>query len=99
MVSLTRESTARPELGIRACGPCNRREPSASQNQGSEAASEDVSFIFNLVVDFAVGVYVRDTLLYTPFGLSRDYIRKAGHIVARRFRVCRQLFEHLDIEF
>ena len=48
---------------------------------------------FNFVVDFAVGVYtcMTNALLITPFGLSRGYrALRAGHIVARRFRVCRQ---------
>ena len=62
---LTRESTARRELGICTRGPRNRREPIASQNQGPEAASEDASFIFNFAVDFAIGVYTCVTLCCT----------------------------------
>ena len=42
VVSLTRESTARPELGICACGPCSRRESSASQSPWSKTASQGV---------------------------------------------------------
>ena len=42
VLSLTREFTARLELGICACRPCNRRGPSASQSQWSETASEGV---------------------------------------------------------
>ena len=41
-LSLSRESTARPELGTCACGPRDHREPSASRSQWSETASEGV---------------------------------------------------------
>ena len=65
------------KLGICACGPCNRRETSASKNQGSEAASEDVSFSFNLAVDLAGGVCTFVTLCCAHRLISREIIVSA----------------------
>ena len=53
------QNSARPDLGVCGCGPSIQREPSASQNQWSEAARKGAVFLSNLIVSFAIGLCTR----------------------------------------
>ena len=99
VVSLTRESTARPELGNCASGPCNRREPSASQRQWSETASEGIPFIFKLVVDFANEVHTRVTLCCAHrLSLARLSYLQGRPCCCQKVLGLSSTFENLGIE-
>ena len=64
------------ELGICTCGPCNRREPSASHSQWAETASEGVPSSSGLPWD-PVAVSTCATLGCTHRSISREIIAAA----------------------
>ena len=69
----TREDAPRPEPGICGCGPCFCGEPSASQSQWREIASEGGAYLHNPFWGVRHRfVFVRDSLLYSTRGVSGD---------------------------
>ena len=93
----TRENAPRPEPGVCGCGPCICREPSASQSQWSETASEGAAFLFNLVVGFAIGVCTCVTLCCTHRLVSLEIILSAQQLRSLPFVNLREL-EHGNCE-
>ena len=92
LVIPTRENTPRPEPGVCGCGPKICGEPSASQGQWSDTASEGAAR--------CRGVYVHDSLPWSTWGFSGDYRScRAAQIVARRFWAHSSTSENLSMEF
>ena len=85
VVSLTRESTARLELGICACGPSRANRLSKSVVRDCQGGRH---LIFSPAVGFAVGVRARATLCST----HREIIVAAEQLrsLPERFRLIRQ---------
>ena len=89
--SPSQESTARLEFGLCLRAVCPSRAKRFSESGVRSCQKRRLLHLHPCCGLRCRSVDVRDALWCTPFGLSRDYrIRRAGHVVARRLRVCRQ---------
>ena len=80
LVVRTREHAPRPEAGICGCRPCICGEPSASQSQWTEIASEGSAYLYNLTVGIAIGVCTCVTLCCTQRDVSREILVAAEQL-------------------